>query len=625
MSTQWLLEAALRTLGMGAITWLTLNALRIHQIRARRTAWLLTLAGALLMPWLVAAHIGPRVLPEWPRSQPVEFSVESGMLSRASHPESVSASQDTRSTIVIAHERGATRPIAAFASTAVFAVYACVAAILLLRLCVGLGVALRLKARAQRVELPFLPPSAETRVSAQLLNPATIASSILLPRHYVHWDPATLRVVLSHEYAHVQQKDFYVQLLAGLHCALFWFNPFSWWLQRQLSDLGEALSDYAASQQADSRAGYAEILLSFATGTRLPLAAVAMARGSNLTPRIERLLSDSGFQRAFSAKRLTPIMGALIAILALLASTSVQRVVAAPDVPPVPTPGAIAAAPAAPAAPAAAPATPAAAAAVPLAPRAPVPPRSPPRDLRVATAVTSPGTHEPAGSHAFDTSTEVDDRGISYMDIDDDEVFVFKSGSSRFMFNGDFKKRFGTEIPVPHGDFIFYQHQGKPYVIQDPAILARAQDLLAPLKEGKKRQAELERDRRDLEYHQKELEEHAADSKLTNPQFQAAVDEMSKMLEQMKNEKLSAQADQKSLLALQSKLASIQGTLGKLQADIAMQSAGVETQFAADHEKLAAEHERLGGATQTIINNAQRELKPLIEQAIKEGKVKPVN
>ena len=240
----------------------------------------------------------------------------------------------------------------------------------------------------------------------------------------------------------------------------------------------------------------------------------------------------------------------------------------------------------------------------------------------MATAVTSPSAHEPAGGHEFHTSTEVNDGGVSYMDIDNDEVFVFKSGTSRFMFNGDFKKRFGTEIPVPQGDFIFYQHQGKPYVIQDPAILARAQDLLAPLKEGDKRRAELERDRRDLETHRKMLQEHSGDAKLSNPEFQAAVDKMSKMLEQMKSEQLTARTDQKTLLALQSQLAGLQGTLGKLQANIALQSAGDESEFAAEHERLAAEHERLGGATQTIINNAQRELKPLIEQAIKEGRVK---
>ena len=64
MSTHLLLEAAVRTLVMGAIIYAALRLLRIEQIRAQRTAWLLALAGALAMPLLVAAHIGPRLLPE---------------------------------------------------------------------------------------------------------------------------------------------------------------------------------------------------------------------------------------------------------------------------------------------------------------------------------------------------------------------------------------------------------------------------------------------------------------------------------------------------------------------------------------------------------------------------------
>ena len=105
----------------------------------------------------------------------------------------------------------------------------------------------------------------------------TIGSSVLLPGNYTSWDGATLRIVLSHERAHVRQKDFLIHTLAGLHCALFWFNPFSWWLQRQLAELGEALSDCAAVEQAESRAGYAEILLAFAT--RSPLAAGRRCHG----------------------------------------------------------------------------------------------------------------------------------------------------------------------------------------------------------------------------------------------------------------------------------------------------------------------------------------------------------
>ena len=73
-----------------------------------------------------------------------------------------------------------------------------------------------------------------------------------------------------------------------------------------LSELGEALSDCAAVQQAESRASYAETLLAFATRARWPLAAVAMASSSNLSPRIERLLSDRGFERSFApAQRLS--------------------------------------------------------------------------------------------------------------------------------------------------------------------------------------------------------------------------------------------------------------------------------------------------------------------------------
>lgn len=226
-------------------------------------------------------------------------------------------------------------------------------------------------------------------------------------------------------------------------------------------------------------------------------------------------------------------------------------------------------------------------------------------------------------SPGFDTWTEIDDGGLAYMDINQDEVFVFKSGTSRFMFNGDFKKRFGKEIPIPQGDFIFYQHQGKPYLIQDPSIVAKARSLLAPLKDGRLREAEEARDRRDRELHQRLQQLNRVESRLTNPEFQAAMDEMSKTLEQLKSQTLTAQSGQNTLPSLQTQLARIQDKLGELQAKIAMQSESFEIQD--QDEALAAEHERLGGTTQSIINDAQRELKPLIEQAIKDGRVKPLN
>jgi hypothetical protein len=538
----------------------------------------------------------------------------------------------------------------------------------LLRLSMGLAMALRLKGRAQRIDSRRIDMSAaanaDVRVSAQLTKPVTVTSSILLPRNYLHWDASTLRIVLSHEFAHVRQKDFYVQLLAGLHCALFWFNPFSWWLQRQLADLGEALSDHAASQQADSRASYAEILLNFAMGAQPPFGAVAMARGSNLSPRIERLLSDRGFERSFSAKPRLPLVAAGVAIMALLASTAVKRVDAAePSIvaPPTPeTPQSPETAPAPEAPPPAdvpppptkpVPARPPARPIPPLIARAPLVAAMPPlpampphplehsHRLRVAEVMTSPDSPQPSGDRETGTWTEITDAGVGYAEVEKDEIFVVKSGDSRFMFNGDFKKRFGRDIPAAEGDFIFYQHQGKPYLVQDPAILAKAQQLLAPLREQNlndvaQRSAELARARANLALQRKILQERPVETKLSTPEFQAAVDEISKMLEQMKSDKLTVQADQKTLYALQNRLGTIQGRLGQLQAEIAMQTSGLGMQealavqqadLAAQQTDRAAERDHMRHTNQKIIGDAQRELKAMIVQAIKDGRIKPVD
>jgi beta-lactamase regulating signal transducer with metallopeptidase domain len=668
VNTAWLLEAAIRTLIMGSIIFLALRVLRIDQVRARRTAWLLALGGALLMPLLVAAHIGPRILPELKRAEPAVFSAESGLagtLVYQARP-TTDAALPPVIAVVDAEAKGSHQATAAGVALNLYIV---IATLLLLRLGLGLAMALRLKWRAQRIDARRInmpaAANADVRVSAQLANPVTVTSSILLPRNYLHWDAATLRIVLSHEFAHVRQKDFYVQLLAGLHCALFWFNPFSWWLQRQLADLGEALSDHAASQQADSRASYAEILLSFATGAQLPSAAVAMARSSNLTPRIERLLSDRGFERSFLGKPRLPWIAAAIVIMALVASTAVKRVDAAepaivtppapetPQFPEAPAPEAPPPAdvPPAPAKPA--PARPPARPIPPLIARvavvpavAPVPaaaptPAVPPVPAippwRVAAA--SPGFHGPSEDHALSTWIDIDDAGLSYMSIDDDEVFVFKSGDARLMFNGDFKKRFGRDMPTAEGDFIFYQHHGKPYLVQDPAILAKALELYAPLRDTNvmdknAQRADLARAQANLISQRQVLKQKSNEMKLSTAEFQAAVEEISKMLEQMKNEKLTVQADQKILHALQNRLGSIQGRLGELQGQIAMQAAGAvmqeemaaqQAELTAEHAQREAEHELAGGTNVKIINDAQRELKPLIEQAIKDGRVKPVN
>ncbi|MGO9948206.1 MAG: M56 family metallopeptidase [Steroidobacteraceae bacterium] len=581
MSTHILAEAALRSLIMGAIILAALRLLRVHQVRTQRTAWLIALAAALFMPALVSWQIGPRLLPQFPAAallQPVPTpeaqNTETMTLPEATaKPRNREAAAGASQT---AQPLRAARPsIAIAASYAAIAVYGIVAALLLIRLGFGVGLALRLREQARRTTLGFAP-QVDIRVSPRIATPVTIASTVLLPTTYSAWDEPTLRVVLTHECAHVRQRDFYVHVVAGLHCALFWFNPFSWWLKRQLSELGEALSDGVAVEQAQSRASYAEILLAFATPGPWPVAAVAMARTNSLTPRIERLLDDRGFEKSFSANPRQAFLAAGAVLLAMMASTAMVRVSAA-------SPDAVSAA---------------------GAPTAPSAPTSRPQvriDAKTATDVSSGG--ESVRPH-------------------DDEILAIRVGDSRVTFDS------GSGLPQIGGDYIYYQHDGKTYLIQDPETIANARRLLAPMEEVGRMQQDLARQQAAMGKQQKMLRAEQLVAKVETPDFKRDMAELEREMRQMDLEHLAPQIDQKALAELQSRLGEIQGRVGALMAELGMQQAKLgERQGALGEQqgKLGEAQGRLGEQRRKIAEEARRQLRPLIEQAIRDGVAKPID
>jgi hypothetical protein len=475
-----------------------------------------------------------------------------------------------------------------------------------------------LRNQAERVIFPF-DPGLDVRVSSRISTPVTIGSSVLLPGGYTSWDDATLRIVLSHERAHVRQSDFYVHVLAGLHCALSWFNPFSWWLQRQLSELGEALSDCAAVEQAESRASYAETLLAFATRGRAPVAGVAMASASNLTTRIERLLSDRGFERSFAVKHRLPYVAAGVVMMAMVAATSMVRVQAAPTNQPLnaDTPTSVGA------------------------------PTS--SDTKASTKVNTntdgttsadPGTHADtkvtSGDHSSKKSAKKGDlqsveQDEATDDPHEDGVMAINTDHSHTMFNS------GNLLPSHRGDYIYFQHDGKPYLIQDPAIIAQAQAMLTPMKALSEQQKELGLKQRELALKQVTLgaqqgalaaaQVHA---KIDTPEFKRDVGELKNVIKDMHLDELTAQINRDALSEVQTHLAEIQAATGKLTADLAMQQAdfgahqGVlgaqQGQLGEQQGKLGEQQARLGEQQRKIVEEVRRQLKPIIEQAIREGK-----
>jgi beta-lactamase regulating signal transducer with metallopeptidase domain len=380
-----LIEAAVRSLLVGLVVAVGLRVFRVRNVLAQKAAWGLVLITAFAMPVLLPLTARWRLLPKQinlvlpahpmtlleelqariqaksssgRQSEPVPVRVSEANPSQAAissptrtGPGGVQHSKDTeprasrnsitvlspgrRAQDVIPAEKRQSAPLSGrfpvSFSVLVFGLYLGVAALLLLRLVLGMAATLRLWHSATPIPTPRmtgLSDSLRLRASNRISSPLTIGSAILLPANYETWDPEKLRIVLAHERSHVHQGDFYLQFLACVYAALAWFSPLGWWLKRQLADLAEAISDRAGIEAAESRTSYAQILLEFAAAPRPSAVGVAMARPGSLARRIERLLNDHAFRQSFAGGP-RALVGVVLVPLALFAATAMVPVEAA--------------------------------------------------------------------------------------------------------------------------------------------------------------------------------------------------------------------------------------------------------------------------------------------------------
>ena len=285
-----LAEAALRSLVLGGVVWFGLHLFRVRNPYVHMTAWIVVLLASLAMPFVMhwpTLTITRPVLP----IPPVDDLFPGNVLL----PEAVHSALFAGHDVVPA-------PVAVPATAinwwlaATFA-YAGVAAMLLLRLAIGLFLTWRL-ARAAKPIGGSLKLGADVRVSRNVGGPVTFGSTILVPPQFAGWDARKRLAVLAHEGAHVANRDFYILLLGSLNRAVFWFSPFAWWQLARLAELAEIISDVQAIKAIDDRLSYAEILLEFATSVKPRPVELAMARASTVCARVERIIAVAAMPAA---------------------------------------------------------------------------------------------------------------------------------------------------------------------------------------------------------------------------------------------------------------------------------------------------------------------------------------
>lgn len=625
--TGLMIEAALRGLLFAAVVGAGLAALRVRNVPVRKAAWTLVLIASLAMPFLMRAPLLAKIPQGWSWMVPVRMDaasvtpaveparvapvVAAATTDPASVPPPRALRQASRQAQTEALDLAPVRielpdlPAAAavpgvadgpgaaapqkridwpLIERSLVWLYFVMCGALLLRLLIGVAAAMRLWATAKEVS-PLIAPEPGVRASARIASPVTIGSGVVLPADYEQWDRRRLRMVLAHERSHVRQMDFYVQLLAGLYTAIFWFSPLGWWLRRRLAALGETISDRAGVEAARSHSDYAQVVLEFAALPHRGLPGVAMARSCNLSRRIESLLNERLFHSAFAEGRRRALASLLLIPVALFAATALIRVPSAmaqsnpPNPATAPNPQA---APANPgpnqAAPAQAPAAAAPttgqafpgqgpnagqvtgteAAQTPELPPAPATPPMPPAPqgqgvtaVPPAAAQTPPLPPPPdvdidsgdgMGEGQSSSTTTAHDRGsdFDYHSAADGDAWVVASGDwreSNLPENLSPSRRAAIEAArqMAHGPFLWFTHDGKSYVVTDPGAIARIEGMYSGMSDLGAQQRLLGQTQRNLGEEQRELSKEQRDALSLSVQAQVSA-EMQKAIAELQKE-----------------------------------------------------------------------------------------
>jgi TonB family protein len=223
----------------------------------------------------------------------------------------VSVPQTIRMTI----DANAAAPAAVSAARSIAvlpAVWAAIATLLLVRWAAGIFRLQRIT-RGSRVDHDVL-------VSDAIRTPMTwgvIRPVILLPTYVYAWSAEERDVVIRHERAHIERRDWMWQAFAQVMTAIFWFQPLMWLATRQLRNEAEHAADDVTLAGGVQASDYADRLMAVARQyqRRSPMAAVAMVRHPALAERIAAILDAGRIRKSASAGAR---IGVLLAAVALL-------------------------------------------------------------------------------------------------------------------------------------------------------------------------------------------------------------------------------------------------------------------------------------------------------------------
>lgn len=659
-------NAAVRSVLLACFLAVVLTAFRVRSVRAQLLALRGMLLVALAMPLLL--WLGPAVPLSVPLPQlrvPSRAAGHVGAARRDSAPTALSGrttagdplargrnSRPSAGQSAVASPVRDRAPPTGFARRSMpwpmlaMALYLAVTLMFVLRLVVGHFVSKRLALAAVPIEeagaLGVLsglcraarrPAPVRLAESDALSVPVTYGLRdpvILFPSTWRDWDADTLAAVLAHEVSHAARHDGLVRCGALIHRAVFWFSPLSWWLEHRIAELSEQASDEAALAGGADRARYAETLLGFladleASPGRVRWQGISMVKPGQDEKRIERILA---WRSTMSNKLTKSLIAALVALCApavvltacVHPSVRLSQAQAAPAERAVPAPSAP--------------------------PTASAPAPAQPRQPTSSSTAPGPGAQAPAASAApaapapsppwadFGNDFNAYWNALNaYLGRFAPPYGPYWAWGPRFVIvtkGSDHLIMAGSEADAEHarslrakipGDFIWFERDGKSYIIRDQATIDRAKAIWRSRKHLEASQQALQEKQRQLGAKMRQLaQQRARESRVKIP-------DMSAQLQKLQSELKDVNAKG----ATPQQLGDLQREVGELQRTLA--EAGWSSEWRSINRRTAEIGRQMGALGRQIGDMARqrvervfkvsRDMQQLLDDAIARGLAKP--
>ncbi len=162
----------------------------------------------------------------------------------------------------------------------------------------------------------------ELVISSQKIEPTVCRvwqPVIILPESIAeHLDDEELKAIMLHELVHIQRRDNLIGNLQMAICAVLWFHPLVWLINRKLYDEREQACDERVLEVCAAPEAYAASILKvvrFSFGWKVA-GVIGAASGTNLRRRIENIMSTNNTKRTAIGPRL--LTGTLLVLTLIL-------------------------------------------------------------------------------------------------------------------------------------------------------------------------------------------------------------------------------------------------------------------------------------------------------------------